>query len=96
MKNAICHRAFDLCFGPSRMAIAKTHSHQLAHAPIHPQRLFQSLTWSKGPVDRHLPFVSESNMVGFSERSHDGTLVSAASLARAGFTPESIPKGRPY
>jgi hypothetical protein len=54
MEDAIGYGLPNLFVGPRGITIAKTNSHQRAHAAIHPESLLEALLWSHGTVNSHL------------------------------------------
>jgi hypothetical protein len=70
MEDAIGYGLPNLFVGPRGITVAKTNSHQRAHAAIHPERLLEALLRSHGSVNSHLLPVGFALMVRFGNCGH--------------------------
>jgi hypothetical protein len=74
MEDAIGYGLPNLFVGPRGITVAKTNSHQRAHAAIHPESLLEALLRSHGAIDRNLVRVGFALMVRFCDHGHIGMM----------------------
>jgi hypothetical protein len=84
MEDAVGHGAFDLALGRVRVSQAKTGREQVAHRPVHPQRLGESLLRCHCPVDGHLVHPGGAFMIGMGKLVHVLIKAERDTLARPG------------